>query len=74
MPLAAWLRQEPYYTRVREAFTSPAAARFFDTGALCELLEAHRAGRTQGMTQIWAVYSFLLWYGLYFGDPAPPKD
>ena len=74
VPLAAWLRQEPYYTRVREAFTSPAAARFFDTGALCELLEAHRAGRTQGMTQIWAVYSFLLWYGLYFGDPAPPKD
>ena len=56
VPLADWLRQEKYYALVKAKLTGPAAERFFDTGALCALLDAHRAGKTNAMTKLWAFY------------------
>ena len=73
VPLAAWLRQEPYYTQVKEKLTGTVAERFFDTAALCRLLDAHRAGKTNAMTQIWAFYCFVVWYEVYFAGELPPK-
>ena len=67
VPLADWLRQEPYYARVHAAFTGAAAEQFFDTQALCTLLDDHYTGKTNAMTKIWAFYCFLEWYDVYFG-------
>lgn len=67
VPIRIWLRQEPYYNRVRQAFTSPAAERFFHTDELCRLLDQHRAGKRDNSRKIWTVYMFLVWYGVYFG-------
>ena len=67
VPLADWLRQEPYYARVHAAFTGAAAGQFFDTQALCTLLDDHYTGKTNAMTKIWAFYCFLEWYDVYFG-------
>ena len=67
VPLADWLRQEPYYARVHAAFTGAAAEQFFDTQALCTLLDDHYTGKTNAMTKIWAFYCFLEWYDIYFG-------
>ena len=66
MPLADWLRQEKYYALVKAKLTGPAAEHFFDTGALCALLDAHRAGKTNAMTKLWAFYCFIEWYEVYF--------
>ncbi len=55
VPLADWLRQEPYYVRVHAAFASAAAEQFFDTQALCTLLDDKK---TNAMTKIWAFYCF----------------
>ena len=52
--------------------TGPAAERFFDTGALCALLDAHRAGKTNAMTKLWAFYCFIEWYEVYFTGKIPP--
>lgn len=73
VPLAEWLRQDTYYTRVREKFMGPVAERFFDTRALCRLLEDHRTGKVNAMTKIWSFYCFILWYELYFVEPLPLK-
>ena len=73
VPLAGWLRQDTYYTMVREKFVGPVAEQFFDTRALCELLEAHRQGKVNAMTKIWSFYCFILWYELYFVDPQAPQ-
>ena len=73
VPLAAWLRQEPWYSRVRETLTGPVAEEFFHTRALAELLEAHREGRVNAMTKIWSFYCFIEWYELYFVEPWPPR-
>lgn len=72
VPLADWLRQDEYYARVKAKFTGPAAERFFDTGALCALLDDHRAGKTNAMTKIWAFYCFIEWYEVYFVEQKPP--
>ena len=74
VPLNDWLRQEPYYTMVREKFTGPVAEKFFDTKALCRLLDDHRAGKGRHMTKIWSFYSFILWYESYFVAAAPPAE
>ena len=50
----------------------PVAERFFDTGALCALLDAHRAGKTNAMTKLWAFYCFIEWYEVYFTGKIPP--
>ena len=72
VPLADWLRQEKYYALVKAKLTGPAAERFFDTGALCALLDAHRAGKTDAMTKLWAFYCFIEWYEVYFTGKIPP--
>ena len=73
VPLADWLRQDEYYARVRAKFTGPVAERFFDTQALCALLDAHRTGKTNAMTKLWAFYCFIEWYEVYFVEDFPPK-
>lgn len=72
VPLADWLRQEKYYALVKAKLTGPVAERFFDTGALCALLDAHRAGKTNAMTKLWAFYCFIEWYEVYFTEKIPP--
>ncbi|MGN0983281.1 MAG: asparagine synthase-related protein, partial [Gemmiger sp.] len=67
VPVRDWLRREPYYTRVREAFESETAARFFQTKELRKMLEQHRRGRRDNWRQIWCILCFLIWYDEFFG-------
>ena len=66
VPLNDWLRQDKYYNMVREKFEGPVAQKFFNVPRLLKLLDAHKAGKNGGMTQIWSFYSFILWYELFF--------
>ena len=68
VPIRVWLRQKPYYDRVKAAFTSDAAQKYFNTAYLCDLLDRHYAGKTDNSRKIWTVYMFLVWYGVYFED------
>ncbi|MDD4850128.1 MAG: asparagine synthase (glutamine-hydrolyzing) [Gemmiger sp.] len=72
VPLNDWLRQDKYYAMVREKFTGPVAEQFFDTAALCRLLDDHKNGKAKNMTKIWSFYSFILWYELYFVNESAP--
>lgn len=67
-PIRVWLRQRPYYDKVREVFESPDAEKFFDTKVLMTYLDAHYSGKRDDSRKIWTVYSFLVWYGIYFGE------
>ena len=66
VPLNDWLRQDKYYNMVREKFEGPVSEKFFNVPELLKLLDAHKAGKNGGMTQIWSFYSFILWYELFF--------
>lgn len=60
--------QEPFYLKVREAFLGSTAQRFFDTTALMALLDTHYQVKADTSRPIWTVYSFIIWYDLYFAD------
>lgn len=66
VPIRVWLRQKPYYDRIREAFASKEAAQFFRTQQLIRLLDEHYEGRRDNSRRVWCVYIFLVWYRVYF--------
>lgn len=68
VPLGSFLTSETGAEMIREAFSSPAAEKFFRREALDELLNGRGCGRGNTNRKIWAVYSFLIWYGIYFAE------
>ena len=67
VPIRVWLKEDEYYNKVRAEFESERAKMFFNTDKLVELLDQHRAGKYDNSRKIWTVYTFLVWYGVYFG-------
>ena len=66
VPIRVWLKEEKYYNKVKDMFTSPAAEKYFDTNALITLLDTHKNGKADVSRKIWTVYTFLVWYNQYF--------
>lgn len=72
VPLKFWLREQKYYDYVKEYFTAPWAAEFFETDKIMQLLDDHFDGRASNQTKIYAVLTFLIWYKRYFIDEKAP--
>lgn len=68
VPIRVWLKEDKYYNIVKDKFTSPHSAQFFHTDKLVQLLDDHRAGKYDYSRKIWTVFSFLVWYDVYFSD------
>ncbi|MGN1184222.1 MAG: asparagine synthase-related protein, partial [Oliverpabstia sp.] len=68
VPIRVWLRMPEYYEKVRKAFSSPAACRYFRIAELERLLTEHLHGEKDNSRKIWTVYMFLVWYQVYFGQ------
>ncbi|MBR4627914.1 MAG: asparagine synthase (glutamine-hydrolyzing) [Ruminococcus sp.] len=66
VPIRVWLKEDKYYTTVRNAFTSEASLKFFNKEPLIKLLDDHRAGKADNSRKIWTVFSFLVWYKVFF--------
>lgn len=66
VPIRMWLREDKYYTQVKEMFSCDFTAEFFDQGVLLGWLEAHKKGEADYQRKIYTVYAFLLWYEQYF--------
>ena len=70
VPIRVWLKEEKYYNKVKAAFTSPAAEKYFDTAKLVALLDRHKSGKEDVSRKIWTVYTFLVWYNEFFPENA----
>ena len=68
VPTRVWLREDKYYGIVKDSFTSATAQKFFNTDALVELLDDHRAEKYDYSRKIWTVFTFLVWYDVYFNN------
>ncbi len=66
VPLSDWLREDKYYEKVKQAFQSETAEKFFVTKELLALLDAHKAGKAFNMQKIWSFYTFIIWYEEFF--------
>ena len=66
VPLNDWLREDKYYNKVKAAFQSDIAEKFFVTSELLKLLDDHKSGKALNMQKIWSFYTFILWYEQFF--------
>ena len=60
-------KEDRWYNLVKEAFTAEYAGQFFDTDALCRLLDDHYHGKANNGRKIWTVYTFLVWHEQFIG-------
>ena len=68
VPTRVWLREDQYYNIVKNSFTSENAKKFFNTEALVKLLDDHRSEKYDYSRKIWTVFTFLIWYEVFFGE------
>lgn len=66
VPIRYWMREEKYYKKIKEVFSSPAADKFFDSQVILAYLEAHYKSEANHARYVWTVYVFLIWYDQYF--------
>lgn len=66
VPIRVWLKEDKYYNIVKDKFTGKAAQKYFNCDMLLKLLDDHKAGKCDNSRKIWTVFSFLIWYGVYF--------
>ena len=66
VPTRVWLKEDKYYGIVKDAFHSESAKKFFNTDLLIELLDDHKNGKADNSRKIWTVFTFLIWYKVYF--------
>ena len=67
VPIRNWLREDKYYSIVKEAFTSDTAAEYFHTDKIVALLDDHRDGKANNGRKIWTLFTFLTWHKQFFG-------
>lgn len=68
VPIRVWLKEDRYYSIVRESFTSKTAKKYFNTNEIMKLLDDHKNGKCDNSRKIWTVYTFLIWYKVFFED------
>lgn len=66
VPFRLWIREDKYYSIVKECFEREYVSEFFDRDKLISMLDKHKSGKGNYARIIYTVYSFLLWYEQYF--------
>lgn len=66
VPFSIWLKEEKHYRQVKEVFNADYSKEFFDILKINELLDAHYHGLKNTTRQVYTIYTFLVWYKVYF--------
>ncbi|CDF00527.1 asparagine synthetase [Ruminococcus sp. CAG:624] len=66
VPIRVWLKEEKYYNTVKSYFQSDISKKLFNTDMIIKLLDDHRNGKADNSRKIWTVFTFLVWYNVYF--------
>ncbi|MCQ2449419.1 MAG: asparagine synthase (glutamine-hydrolyzing) [Clostridia bacterium] len=70
VPFSKWVLEEPFFSRVKEAFNKPEVDLFFDRAVINKLLDDHHKGVANNGRKIYNIYTFLIWYNVYFVEEA----
>lgn len=66
VPIRIWLADERYNEDVRAKFRSESAAKFFRVDEIQAIFDDYIAGNSDNWRKIWTIYTFLVWYDIYF--------
>ena len=68
VPIREWLKDDDVYSIVKEEFNSSNAKQFFNINVINKLLDNHKNNKKDNYRKIWTIYSFLVWYKIYFEE------
>ena len=66
VPLREWVKEDDVYDQIKVAFNGDIAKQYFEVDKINKLLEDHKLGKKDNYKKVWAVYTFIVWYGIYF--------
>lgn len=66
VPLREWIREDDLYNKIKVEFESDYASKFFKQNKILKLLELHKSGKKDCYKKIWTIYTFLVWYRVFF--------
>ena len=68
VPLREWIKDDDLHNKIKEKFESPDANKFFNQKEILKLLDETINGRKDTYKKVWVIYTFLVWYDIYFND------
>jgi len=66
VPFSIWLKEKKYSDILKNMFSEDFTADFFERDKLLTLLNEHIEGKRNNGRKLYTIYSFLLWYKIYF--------
>lgn len=66
VPIRIWMADDRYNQDVREKFHSENAGKFFNVEEINVIFDDYVDGNSDNWRKIWTIYTFLVWYELYF--------
>lgn len=66
VPIRIWLADERYNADVRARFAGETAKKFFNVDEIQAIFADYIAGNSDNWRKIWTIYTFLVWYDIYF--------
>lgn len=68
VPIREWIKEDAFYNDIRETFEMDIAGELFNRDYIMKLLEDHKNGVRDNYRKVWAIYSFLKWYKVFFNE------
>ncbi len=68
VPIKDWLHEEKFYKEVRGVFEADFVPEFFNQEKILDMLDKNYTQEIDARRKIWTIYSFLVWYKVYFID------
>ncbi len=70
VPIRIWMADARYNQDMVKRFHSEAAAKFFKVEEIDAIWNEYLGGNSDLWRKLWTIYTFLVWYDIYFGDEA----
>lgn len=66
VPIRIWMADDRYNQDVRKKLQSDSAAKFFNMEEINSIFDDYIGGNSDNWRKIWTIYTFLVWYDIYF--------
>jgi len=66
IPIRDWMKDDDVYKCIKLAFEEDFVKEFFDKDYIIKLLDDHKNNKKDNYKKVWAIYSFVIWYKIYF--------
>ena len=68
VPIRYWMADDQYNEPVKKVIFSETAGKFFVPEEIRSLWEEYTGGNSDLWRKVWTIYTFLVWYDLYFTE------